>query len=115
MGRRKKLTENEQGQILAHNNAGMPRKEIADTLQRSLTCINNFLKNPEVYRKKNPGGRPQILDHRDKRRIYRMASQGICSANQIKNKLQLKASISTITRVLNSISEAKYSTQTHGA
>jgi transposase len=108
MGRGKKLTTHEQGQIVAYNNTGMPPKEIATKLQRSQTCIENFLKNPTHYEKKNPGGRPQILDDRDKRRIYRMAYQGVWSANDIKTELQLNASVSTVTRALNSNEIFKY-------
>ena len=47
-------------------------------------------------------GRPPKLTERDKRQIYRMASEGIWSAAQIQYDLKLDVSVSTITRALNS-------------
>ena len=64
------MNKDELWQIVVHNNTGMPPKEIAAKLQRSLTSIKKFLKDPEKYQKKNPGGRPQVLDGRDKRRMH---------------------------------------------
>ena len=102
MGHAPGLTEHERGQIDAFKAAKMSTSEIAERMSRSRSCISRYLKSPDTYGNNYVVGRPPKLTERDKRQIYRMASEGIWSAAQIQNDLKLDVSVSTITRALNS-------------
>jgi transposase len=100
MPRGTELTEFEKGQIQAYNDAGKSNREIARLLRRSEFVVRNFLKNPEAYGTRKRSGRPSKVSERDKRRIYRAASNSTASSSKIKRDLGLNVHPKTIRRVI---------------
>ena len=49
MPRGKKLSKQEQGQVLVLKKTGLSNREIGRQIGRSREPINNFLRNPEKY------------------------------------------------------------------
>lgn len=100
MGKGKRLSEYERGQIDAFVESGMKIQQIASSLERSYTVVKNYVENREFYGQKNNGGRPTKLSDRDKRHIVQLASNESTSATQIKDTLQLPVSRQTVWRVM---------------
>ena len=89
MGRARKLTDFEKGEIIAYHRAGKSNRAIVPLVGRSLNVINNFLKDPAVYGTRKSPGRPSTISERDKRRIHREASNSVKNCTQIKKDLGL--------------------------
>uniref|UniRef100_A0A8R1DQH7 HTH_Tnp_Tc3_1 domain-containing protein n=1 Tax=Caenorhabditis japonica TaxID=281687 RepID=A0A8R1DQH7_CAEJA len=77
MGRGKPLTDYEQGLIDANSALVMSNRQIAVFIGRSLSVVNNYIKDPRHYGTKKPPGPPSLLSDRDKRNIVHKASNGI--------------------------------------
>lgn len=95
-----KLSEFEKGQITVYNQQGKSNREIGILLGRSHDLVNKFVKNPEGYGTRKSSGRPCKLSERDKRRIYRTASNSTKNSIQIKRELDLDVSSWTIRRAI---------------
>lgn len=100
MPKRNKLSDFEKGQIQAFDAENKSHREIARLIGRSPTVVDNYLRNTAEYGKKNPGGRPSKLSERDKRRIYRVASNSAKTSTSIKQELDLNVSSRTIRRAI---------------
>lgn len=104
----KRLTESERSMILAYNECGWVKCDIARRLNRSWTVIDNFLKNPESYGTKKSPGRPKTLTNRDERAIINCIKKSPSSLMDIKYSLNLQQAKSTIWRFVNKCSELQY-------
>ncbi|KAF8783447.1 Transposable element Tc3 transposase like protein [Argiope bruennichi] len=96
MGKGKKLTDRERGQIEALSSTGMSSRAIAIKIGRSKTVVNNFFKLKDNYGKKNTGGRPKALSSRDERRVCQLASTGKYSTRKLIPTTGLKVCQKTI-------------------
>jgi transposase len=92
----KYLTDFEKGQITAYNREGKPRLEIAQLINISKTVVTNFLNKKEKYGIKRPTKGNSKLTNRDKRRIFRLASNELVTSTDIKNSLNLSVTTRTI-------------------
>lgn len=102
MGRRKRLSEYEKGQIDALFKEKKSIRGIAKQLKRSDHVVRNYLKNPAQYGKKNNGGRPKKLSARDERQIVNTASNSMISVRTIQREQFPDDSKNTIWRALKS-------------
>ncbi|PIO53080.1 hypothetical protein TELCIR_25601, partial [Teladorsagia circumcincta] len=94
------LSPTEQSQILSLRQAGHSNKAIAEQLGRSRRCIDGFVKNPTACGHAHGGGRPLKLTRADHGRIARLASNSTMTANQIRARLSLNVSTSTVLRAI---------------
>uniref|UniRef100_A0A914E2I8 Transposase n=1 Tax=Acrobeloides nanus TaxID=290746 RepID=A0A914E2I8_9BILA len=95
-----KLSEFEKGQITTHRANGAKLRDIARLVGRSLKVVWSYLQNPEEYGTAKHTGRPSKLSGRDKRRIYRAASNSTATCIKIKRDLDLTVSPETIRRTI---------------
>lgn len=100
MPRGQKLNDIEKGKILAYHDDGKSNRQIAASLGRSPTVVDNFLKNPDAYGTTKRPGRPSKLSERDTRRIYRTASNSTKSCSEIKGELGLDVAAETVRRAI---------------
>ncbi|VDO16775.1 unnamed protein product, partial [Haemonchus placei] len=98
MPKGRRLSSTEQYQILSLRQAGHSNKAIAEQHGRSRRCIDGFVKNPAAYGQAHGGGRPLKLTRADHGLIARLASNSTMSANQIRARLSLNVSTSTVLR-----------------
>ena len=97
MPRGKKLSKQEQGQILALKKTGLSNRKIGRQIGRTREPIHNFLRNPEKYNVVHAGGRPKVLSPRNKRLILREVKKNKkTSLKQIKSKTNVSSSVSII-------------------
>lgn len=99
MGRKRQLSDNEQGQIKAFLGLKLSKRSIARKLCRSVHAVTSYLNDTNNYGRKYKGKRP-ALTPKDTRRLIRKASNSTLSAAQLKSSLDLGASRWTITRAL---------------
>ena len=95
-----KLSEFEKGQITAYHEANKSNRKIARLMGRSLDLVNRFVKNPEEYGIIKRTGPANKLSERDKRGIFRAASNSTATCSKIKKDLGLGVSPVTIRRVI---------------
>lgn len=100
MPRKTMLNEFEKGQILAYHAEGRSFREISRIINRSVSVVSNYLKNPSEYGKNKRSGRPSKLSLRDTRRIIKRSSNSSISCNQLKEELGLSVSRWTVNRVI---------------
>ncbi|VDO46601.1 unnamed protein product [Haemonchus placei] len=100
MPKGRRLSLKEQCQILSLRQAGHSNKAIAEQLGRSRRCIDGFVKNPAAYGQAHGGGRPLKLTRAGHRLIARLVSNSTMSANQIRARLSLNVSTSTVLRAV---------------
>lgn len=100
MGRGKTLTNLEIGKILAFKQENYSNREIAKQIGRDPWTVNNFLKDPENYGKKERGSTARATTERERRSILREASNSAASAGKIKEKVGTSASVRTVRRVI---------------
>lgn len=93
MVRKKRLSSEEIGKIMAYRDLGLNYTQIGHRINRSRDVIRDYLKNPEDYGKKKSPGRPRVFDERQERQILRSVTQNnrtsvkkICADNQISLK-----------------------------
>lgn len=108
MPRGVQLSEQERAIILAYNDVSLTGRDIARRLKRSKTVINTFLANPTSYCAVKRSGRRQTLSKRDKRRLFRSASNTLLSASQLKGTLKLQVSVRRVQQLLNSVPYLTY-------
>ena len=108
MGRGKKLTKDQQFDILLLKSNNYTLKQIANRLKCSKNTVFNFLKNPKKYGTIKSTGRPKKLGKREISRLVREAAKGKTSVKVMKNDLQLNCSVSTIKRELKKTKFLKY-------
>ena len=80
----RKLSDIEKGQITAYKRDGKSNRQIATLLGRSPTLIDNYVKDSAGYGTRKSTGRPSKVSERDKRRIYREASNSVKNCSAIK-------------------------------
>jgi len=102
MGRGRRLTDYERGQIDTMYASGSKVYQIAQAIGRSFYVVKSYLENRETYGKSHGGGKQKALTAKDKRQIVRHASNKMTSVMEIKHDLQLAASKSTIWRAIKS-------------
>lgn len=107
MGRGKILTAEERGKILAYRDSNLSTRQIAEKIARSQSVVCHFLKNPSNYGNNMKTPNRQTVTPCEKRRILREASNSMCSAVNIRSKLGVQASISTVRRVIRSSKNLK--------
>lgn len=77
---------------------GKSVSDISIAINRSKRGIYRVLARGDQYQPKSRSGRPRKTSKREDRRIRNLASNGHCSANQIKNTITAKVSRETIRR-----------------
>uniref|UniRef100_A0A7I4YE78 DDE_3 domain-containing protein n=1 Tax=Haemonchus contortus TaxID=6289 RepID=A0A7I4YE78_HAECO len=100
MPRATRLSNQEQAQVRALFEAGWSRRRIAAHIGRSRNCINEYLRNPDQYGKKNSPGRPRLLSAQDERTIGRVLSNSTKSLNRLRAEMRLLVSKTTVWRVI---------------
>lgn len=100
MGRGKRLTDFEKGQISALKNEGLSNREIARRIKRSANVVDNFIKNKENYGIKKSPGRPRALSVRQERAILRVASNSMLSASAIAKEAGVQTNVRNVQRLL---------------
>ena len=100
MGRNASLTDIEKGKILALRAHNVSANKIAMEVHRSKNVVQNFLRQLELYGTKRSTGRPSFLTSRDRRHVLRAASNQCTSVGQIKARLHLPHSKTTIWRAI---------------
>ncbi|KAI5152860.1 hypothetical protein ENBRE01_3071 [Enteropsectra breve] len=100
MGKRKPLSDNEQGQIQAFLALGMPKSTIARELSRSRSVIAAYKKKGSLYGTTPHNGRPRAISPRTTKAIIKLAKNKSITARQIIAELGLEVSESTVRRVL---------------
>lgn len=100
MSRGKPLSLNEKHTIKKLRGKKMTLTEIARVMNRSISLVSTYLKNPKGYGvKKSPGMVPKISPQA-KRQIIRLAVQDHKSSSEIKKSLNLEVSDRSIRRIL---------------
>ena len=92
----KLLNSTEKGIITRLKCEGNSNRNIAKTIGRSRTIVDNFIKGNQ----KKKIGRPKKLSEREKRSILRVASNAALSYNQIKSKSGVNCNRSTVRRII---------------
>ena len=103
-----RLTELEQGKILAYKDAGMSIHQIAKTISRSRKVISNFLRDPNCYVSKKKRGIRRKISEKAKRRLLRAASNQITSASKLKRSMELNISVRRVQQVLQAAPYLRY-------
>ncbi|KAF0709763.1 hypothetical protein AaE_012778 [Aphanomyces astaci] len=84
-----KLSEEEQGMILALKDVGKGLREIERLIGRSRGAITLFLKDTAAYNTKKRTGRPPKVTRTDIRRLIRTASNSFLSSRELVAQCQL--------------------------
>nr|CAD2168794.1 unnamed protein product [Meloidogyne enterolobii] len=100
MPRGTKLSQKEQGQIIALRKEGFTERSIATRIGRSNASIHQFLADPENYGTCKRSGRPQKISYRTKRRILAEISNSTKGCRRVKSELGIKSSHITVWRVI---------------
>jgi transposase len=100
MGGGPTLTEYEKGQIDTLRGTGLSQRGIARELGRSLSVVQNYLREGPAYGTKQRGPKPKALSERDERQIIKMASSGKYSLREIQAELPTKVCYETIRKVV---------------
>uniref|UniRef100_A0A1I7YKG6 Transposable element Tc3 transposase n=1 Tax=Steinernema glaseri TaxID=37863 RepID=A0A1I7YKG6_9BILA len=100
MGRGKRLSEVEQGQIRVLHDEGLSIRKIALKIGRSHQVVGNYLRDTDNYGKKCSPGRPRKLDKTTERFVRRIASNSQKTACEIRDECGLSVNPSTILRTL---------------
>lgn len=100
MGRGKTLSEAETAKIDLLIEMGWSFRKIAKKIDRSHQVVSSYVRNRENYGKNRAGRTVGAINDRDRRRILREASNSMLSTKQIKEKLDVGGSLSTIQRVI---------------
>ncbi|KAK2583951.1 hypothetical protein KPH14_001210 [Odynerus spinipes] len=108
MGRGKPLSDSEKGQIIALKDMGLSNRKIAGKIQRSLNCINNYIKLGNEYGSKKSTGRPKKIYRRDKGKIFQETGINKLNAPQIRTKLRLPVGVRRVQQVLRSSGTLRY-------
>jgi transposase len=107
------LSQEEIGMIKAFKAIKLSNREIARKIGRSSWVINNFVKKPSEYNTKHRSGRTSKLNSRQKRQIFRLASNRSISSKQIVHQLSLPVSKWTVNRAINRSGFLKYAKKQH--
>lgn len=94
------LTIEEKAQIRAYNDDGHSSRYIGRKIGRSHTVVCNYIRDKENYGKNYKPRLNMVTTPQDRRAILRAASNSTLSVRRIKGKIGLKASKSTILRII---------------
>ena len=94
------LSDLEKGQILSFFSVGASFRLIARKVNRSVSVVRHFLKDPEGYGTLKSPGRPSKLSERDKRHLLREAVKGESSSKDIRKNLGLNVTDRRVRQVL---------------
>jgi transposase len=84
----KRLSPYKLSLIDGHKAQGLTNREIAEKIGRSPNAVSNYLRDPENFGLKNPGGRLSVLSQRDRRHVLREASIKVTAAIRIKDRVE---------------------------
>lgn len=102
MGRGKKLTKYESGEVSAFKEAGMSLRKIAAKIGKSVKSVHTYLKNPVGYMQKSRAKRPSLITPSMGRLLMRSINkEPTLTSVQLKSTLQCQASSRTVRRYLN--------------
>lgn len=104
----RRLSENEQLQILIFKDSGMSGNAIAKQLGRSRKVIQTFLKDPEGYKVNKWPGRPPKISPATKRNLLRQASKGEKTSKQLVKDLNLPIKHRRVQQILSSSPNLEY-------
>lgn len=107
MGKGTVLSLGEKSKIEAYFESGLSYHKIAEKTGRHRKTIANFLKNKKSYGKNYKGGNNQVISPADRRAILREASNSHKSTTKIREKTGVKASLSTVQRVIKKANHLK--------
>lgn len=102
MPRTQLLSIREKGQIDVLRRLNYGYKKIAKSIDRSKTCVKNYLKRQAAPKPKTRQGRPPKLSARTKARILRLASNSAKTSKEIRDESGASVSPMTIRRVIHS-------------
>lgn len=108
MGKGCDLSDREKGNIEAWYDGGLSFTEIGKRLKRDRTTVAKFVKNQRSPTGRTKTGRKTVLTCRDRRNIFRLATQENMSSAKIKSTMAIPASRRTILRALNQNCNVKY-------
>jgi IS30 family transposase len=77
MSRGKRLSEKEKGKIEALRSERYSERQIATKIKSSKTVVHNYLKLKHKYGSKGKRGRKKAFNERERRSIFRMASNKV--------------------------------------
>jgi len=101
MARGVKLSNYEKGQIDTRHGQGESNRSIAKQIKRTLSVVNNYLKDPAGYGTKKRNNYKKKLNDRDARQIANTIHGK--SINDVREELKLDVSKSTVWRALQTI------------
>ena len=107
MSLKKRLTDEERGQVKAYLNMNLSVAEIARRLGRSRAVVSSYISDPEGYATRSSPGQPKALNRRSEGQLLRAASNAKVTASGLKDRLKLKVSARTINRYLASCPHLK--------
>lgn len=100
MAKNKQLSITERAKIDVYHSEGRSSRFIAEKLGRSQTVVVHYLRDPSNYGKNCKGRVAKVLSSQDKRRILRLASNSMSSSSKLLAESGVKASKSTVLRLL---------------
>jgi len=108
MGRGRRLSEYEKGQIDGYHSSGLSATQIGVIIKRSQNVVSNYLRTKENYGLKKSTGRPSATTAREKRLLLRDLTHNQMSIMESKLKNGFKASKQTLWKVCQSSENIKY-------
>lgn len=97
-----RLSDYERGLIDSKAALGWSQRAITSSINRSVTVVNNYLRDRDNYGKKNPGGRPEKLSDADKRQIIRCCNNSALSVMEFKRACNINACKTTVWKAMES-------------
>lgn len=108
MPRGTQLSHDEKCVIGALQKNGVSNRKIAKQINRSHYVVNSYLKLGERYGSIKRTGRKPIVSSRDKRTIFRLATENHMFASQIRAELQLDVTTRRVRQILQSNKNLKW-------
>ena len=109
MPRGTRLTDFEKRQILALKREFVPYRCIADTINRSVGAVQNFLRAHRSNARVEIAKRTIKISDRTKKRLIFLACTGKYNANDLKARLNLSVTTRRIQQILSESAEVRYS------
>lgn len=108
MPRGTELSEEEKGKVWAFHEMGLSAREIGRRLNRTRTVVLNLIKLRGKYGSKKRSGRKPTLSDRQRREIFKCATNSNMSAGEIQRHLLLSISRRRVQQILHQDERLKY-------